>query len=85
MRVPAHSTRPDCGHDWLVATPDELWAAAIAKMKAAAEERRQRMAEWEETQAARGDPDYWERYDREKYRIPINYPMPVGHVCFRRK
>ena len=65
--------------DWYVATPDNEWKAAMLRQEQAVHERNARMATWV---AMRGSFD-WEAYRIEKYRIPIEWALPVGHVIFR--
>lgn len=82
-RVPGYKSLHGHGHDWFVATPDNAWQEANKRMKRDVERRAKRLATWEAKQTeSRTSEGYWDRYDREKYRIPIDYPMPEGHVCF---
>lgn len=79
-RVPTHSSG---GCDWYVATSDKDWPAAIERMQAAVREREARMTAWErERSGQRTGGDYWAAYRAEKYRVSIEYPMPIGHVMF---
>lgn len=72
--------------DWYVETSDRDWPAAIERSKAAAQERDRRMRAWEQANSTNGYPpaSYWERYTAEKYRVPIDWPVPKGHVMFKR-
>jgi hypothetical protein len=73
--------------DWYVATSSANWAKAIALSNIAAHARQARMEAWEKANHPGGYPDaaYWQAYNAEKYRIPINWPMPEGHVMFKAK
>lgn len=74
--------------DWYVETSDYDWPIAIAKMKRAAIARDARMAEWEKKHhklERSTSPEYWKKYNKEKYRIPIEYPMPEGHLMFKER
>lgn len=72
--------------DWYVATESKDWDKAYAKMDEQVQERKERMNSWEFAQRVSGsfgtECEYWEAYRAEKYRIPVEYPMPVGHVIF---
>lgn len=84
-RVPGYVSARGHGHDWFVATSDDDWKEANKRMKRDVERRAKRMSAWEAKQTTpRTDGDYWDRYEREKYKIPIDYPMPIDHVCFGR-
>lgn len=71
--------------DWYMATDSASWDKAFNRMQRSTERRHARMARWEAKQpaGARFEPGYWEHYRREKYRTPIEYPMPVGHIMFK--
>ena len=88
-RVPGtgfYASSRDVGHDWFVSTSSKAWPAAMVQLKRDVQDRAVRLSAWESTQTGRGsDPGYWERYDREKYRVPIDWPMPEGHVCFSKR
>lgn len=71
--------------DWYVATSSKDWPAAIERSRQASKERHERMTAWEQQThpSLRTDSAYWRAYNAEKYRIPIEWPMPEGHVMFK--
>jgi len=79
-------TRIPTDAGFYVRTPDAEWPQAIARMQAAVTARAARMAEWERANHPGTYPDaaYWARYAAEKATIPVDYPMPWGHVMFGR-
>ncbi len=68
--------------DWYVATSQKNWKCAFERMREQVQAREARMNDWEAGRD-RQAPDYWEAYRAEKYRTPVSYPMPEGHVIFR--
>src|SRR6185437_1935813 len=69
---------------FLVQTPDDLWSMMIARMKRQSDARARGLAKWEAKQpaGARLGAGYWERYNAEKAKHRVDYPMPWGHVMF---
>ncbi len=65
--------------DILVQVSSKEWEMAMARLEAELESRFKRLASWEQGKD-RSVPDFWEAYGAEKYRIPVTWPLPVGHV-----
>lgn len=72
-----------------VQTPDRLWSVMFERMKAQVAARTAELSAWEYHQqrrqpGAHANAWYWEAYKAEKAKHRVDYPMPWGHVMFRK-
>lgn len=77
---------PDGNGDFYVAVEARDWPAAMAQQSEQTRARHERLAEWEKAHGLcdRTSASYWDAYRAEKYRIPVQWALPAGHVVFSR-